>query len=196
MGGCGGWPAPDALFHLGSNEAEDPGVLESRLQPCADADAVREGPGGTTAGPGGESGSGHPCPCTHDFQKPKKVNCGVSTRRLPGPCGGGACEAGAGRGWRPRRSAFLAVSPGHIWPTCGSHYSSQGLRARLFLPTGWRGWGWGASPSDARLQEGPRRAGLCLRSGFRNPAVRQRGQGAPLSSPSPCPSQVATLSAW
>lgn len=30
-------------------------------------------------------------------------------------------------------SAFLAVARGHIWPTCGSHYRSQGLRTAIFI---------------------------------------------------------------
>lgn len=61
--------------------------------------------------------------------KHRKVKCGE--RRAPAWfVRGRASTAGQGRG--QARSAFLAVSLGHIWPTCGSYYCSQGLCAAIF----------------------------------------------------------------
>lgn len=124
----GGWPSPDALSPLGSDEAEGPG-LHSR----ADADALRVGPGGTAAGPGAKSGSGHPRPCTRLRKTPESKLCRVRAPRLPGPCGAGPARRGGRSRSRSLPSAFLAVARGHIWPTCGSHYRSQGLRTAIFI---------------------------------------------------------------
>ncbi|XP_074232929.1 SH3 domain-containing protein 21 isoform X9 [Camelus bactrianus] len=124
----------------GSGEAEDSGVPYPGLHPRADADAdadadaLRVGPGGTTAGPGARSGSGHPHPCTRGLWETQESKlCRVRVPRRPGLCGAGAGPAGPGRSWRSWPSAFLAVAPGHIWPTCGSHYRSQGPRAAIFI---------------------------------------------------------------
>ncbi|XP_032351852.1 SH3 domain-containing protein 21 isoform X9 [Camelus ferus] len=122
----------------GSGEAEDSGVpypgLHPRADADADADALRVGPGGTTAGPGARSGSGHPHPCTRGLWETQESKlCRVRVPRRPGLCGAGAGPAGPWRSWRSWPSAFLAVAPGHIWPTCGSHYRSQGPRAAIFI---------------------------------------------------------------
>lgn len=42
---------------------------------------------------------------------------------------------------------FLAVSPGHIWPTCGSHYGPPGLSAAIFIHR--MGVAWGMVSPDA-----------------------------------------------
>lgn len=140
--GGGGWPSPDALFPLGSDEAEGPG-----LRPRADADALRVGPRGTAAGPGAKSGSGHPRPCTRVRKTPESKLCGVRAPRLPGLCGAGPARwGGRSRSRSSPPSAFLAVARGHIWPTCGSHYGSQGLRTAIFIH---RMAGGRVSPTDA-----------------------------------------------
>lgn len=48
-------------------------------------------------------------------------------------------SASLGRGGQGRCSlppTFQAVSPGHIWPTCGSHYGPPGLRGYFYPPDG------------------------------------------------------------
>lgn len=192
---AGGGPSPDALSPPGSDEAEDPG-----LHPRADADALRVGPGGTAAGPGTKSGSGHPRPCTRLRKTPESKL--PSTRATPPwSVQGGACAVG--RGWRLRSppAAFLAVARGHIWPTCGSHYRSQGLRTAIFIHRMAGGWGGcllrtpaPPRPTLEKWQAGGalEGSGICPWAGFRNPAVRQ-GRGRPGLLSSPDPSQLVSL---
>lgn len=113
---------PHALSRLGSDDAEDPEVLQTR----ADTDRMRAGSGRTSARPGGDV---HPARATPVLaQSFEKLQGSKNSELLDQP---GPCEAGPPVSTPP--SAFLALSLGHIWPTCGSHYHSQGLCKAIFI---------------------------------------------------------------
>lgn len=195
--GAGGGPSPDPLSPPASAEAEDPG-----LHPRADADALRVGPGGTAAGPGGKSGSGHPRPCTRLRKTPESKLCRVRAPRLPGPCGAGLARRG-GAGARVLRRP-------HSWQslagTSGQHVSPITLPkacARLFLSTGWRGEG----VSFGRQPPPPPHAGEM--AGWRGPGgfgdlpagwipesscAPGEGPGRPALEPRPLPVGLTALS--
>ena len=189
LGGAGGWPSPDAFFSLGSDEAEDPGIPDPRLQ--SSADALRGVPGKDGSGAWRGVCSCHPHPRAGLWETQESKLCCLRTPCLPGLCGGGAFAAGAGRGWR---SAFPEVSPWHIWPTCGSHYRSQGLCAAIFTHRMKGGGGRGRLLRTPAGRRGPGSGWVrpCLRpdSGIQ---LCARGPGGPALQ-SPGPSLLAPLS--
>lgn len=130
------------LSQLGSDDAEEPEILQTRTDTDGNTDRMRAGSDRTSAQPGGTSILLGPPRSLHttlrnsmEVKKKKKTpkkqkNSEPSDQ--PGPCGAGPVSTPP--------SAFLAVSLGHIWPTCGSHYPLKAC-ARLFLSTGWLGAG-------------------------------------------------------
>lgn len=147
---------------------------------------MRAGSDRTSAQPGGKSILLGPARSLHstlrnsmEVKKNKKhQNSELSDQ--PGPCGAGPASTPP--------SAFLAVSLGHIWPTCGSHYPLKAC-ARLFLSTGWLGAGvvsFGRQPYargrgwrglDSGLDSGTQLCARGVEPGFSGPSSSQLASG-------------------
>lgn len=114
------------------------------------------------AGPGGESGSGHPTPYTLLWEtQESKLR---STLALPVlvRAGAGPVRRGRGRAGDPSAPHSWRALPG----TSGQHVAPITVPkacARLFLPTGWQGEGeGGVGVSFGRLPAGGAQAGRAL----------------------------------
>nr|XP_031539898.1 SH3 domain-containing protein 21 isoform X7 [Vicugna pacos] len=125
----------------GSGEAEDSGVPDPGLHPRADADALRVGPGGTTAGPGARSGSGHPHPCTRGLWETQESKlCRVRVPRRPGLCGAGAGPAGPGHFGKRKKvnSAVYACRAGLVCAGPGRGLRDRGGAGAPGPPHSWQ----------------------------------------------------------
>lgn len=114
------------LSQLGSDDAEEPEILQTCTDTDRNTDGIRAGSGRTSTQPGGTSILLGPPRSLHTtLRNSMEVKKTLNTQRPAWSLWGGASQHTA----CIPGSLFL----GHIWPTCGSHYHSQGLCEAIFI---------------------------------------------------------------